>query len=196
MLSDVVRNIVVLIIIATLLELVLPRSDFRPFINMIVGLVLMLMLLSPLRSALQMPGSFEPVFELNNASRAEADNNRLMILEQMNWDMTLERYRFLVGERVAEVLSEKGYAVIDVRLDLEEEVSHLEFGRPKLVSVLARREEDKDESIKRVEKVRIIINEQNNWGAAESESKPGLVRDVANALGINEQKVEVRVLKE
>ncbi|MBS4030478.1 MAG: stage III sporulation protein AF [Clostridiales bacterium] len=196
MLSEVVRNIVVLIIMATILELVLPRSDFRPFINMVVGLVLMLMLLSPLRTVLQMPGSFEPVFDFETTVPQADVDRRYMILEQMNWDMTLERYRSLMKERIAAVLMEKGLVLIDVQLDLEEEVNHLEFGRPRFVSVLAAHGGDADGGVRPVEKIRIIIGEGDGGGTDETESNPALARDVAAALGINEQKVDVKVLKE
>ena len=50
-----VRNIVILIF-GNNPEMMLPRREFRPFVNMVVGLVLMLMLLVPLRSLLQLPG--------------------------------------------------------------------------------------------------------------------------------------------
>lgn len=196
MLSEVVRNIVVLIIMATILELVLPRNDFRPFINMIVGLVLMLMLLTPLRTVLQMPGSFEPVFDFEaTVSQADVDR-RYTMLEQMNWDMTLERYRSLMKERIADVLMEKGLILIDVQLDLEEEVNHLEFGRPRSVVVLAQRGDDSDGGVLPVEKIRITIGDGDGAGADEAESNPALSREVAAALGMNEGKVDVKVLKE
>jgi stage III sporulation protein AF len=195
MLSEVVRNIVVLIIMATILDLVLPRSDFRPFINMVVGLVLMLMLLSPLRTVLQMPGSFEPVFDFETTVSQDDVDRRYMILEQMSWDMTLERYRSLMKERIAGVLMEKGLFLIDIQLDLEEEVNHLEFGRPRFVAVLAGHGDNPDGGVRAVEKIRIIIGEGDGSGGDVAESNPALARDVAAALGMNEQKVDVKVLK-
>lgn len=195
-LSEVVRNIVVLIIMATILELVLPRSDFRPFINMVVGIVLMLMLLSPLRTVLQMPGSFQPGFDFEPAVSQSDVDNRYLMLEQMNWEMTLERYRSLMEERIVGVLMEKGLVSVNILLDLEEEVSHLEFGRPRFVAVLAKKGDNPDGSVRLVEKIRISMGEGDGTGADDTELSPSAARAVAAALGIEEEKVEVKVLKE
>jgi stage III sporulation protein AF len=189
-LSDMVRNIVVLIILVTLLDLVLPRNDFRPFVHMVVGLVLMLMLLAPLRSVLQFPGALDPVLEMQ-LSISEADvEARQRMLEQMNWDLTLKRYRETMEEKVAGILAAGGLAVVSLEMDLEEDVNHLEFGRPLALSVTA---QPAANSGSRVERVRIEIGSP----AVETETASrdsAMERKLAEALGMSMQNVRVDVL--
>lgn len=193
-LSDVVRNIVILIVLVTMLEMLLPRNDFRPFVNMVVGLVLMLMLLSPLRSLLQLPGALDPVLEMR-MSIAEADvTKRQEMLEQMNWDLTLARYRDLVGAKINAVLAEEGLAVVSLELELEEDVAHLEFGVPRRVSIVAG-ESGKSGAVAPVEEIRI------ETGPGRAAPEPGAAMrqqaveaKLASGLGISREKVEVYVL--
>jgi stage III sporulation protein AF len=193
-LSDVVRNIAVLIILVTILELILPRSSFKPFVNMVVGLILMLLLLSPLRLVLQLPGAIEPVWEMQQAvSQADIDA-RAQVMEQMNWELTLSRYRELMGERVAVVLEEEGYRVQEWSLVLEEDPSHMGFGHPQEVVVLAVRMEEREERFGRVERIRVEIGEETVLAPQESHRNGRLENIVAEALGLRSQKVEVRVL--
>lgn len=194
-LSDVVRNIVVLIIIVTILDLVLPRNDFRPFVNMVVGLVLMLMLLSPLRTLLQIPAGLEPVLDLQLSISENDILARQNILEQMNWDMTLARYRELLEEKIATVLNEEKLEAEIIRLDLVKDINHLEFGQPRKVVVNARPDRDggTGNAVRPVEKIRVRVG-QAPESTAEAVRYHGLERKVAAVLGIGEEKVEVYVL--
>jgi stage III sporulation protein AF len=193
-LSEMVRNIVVLIIFVTILDLVLPRTDFRPFVNMVVGLVLMLMLLSPLRSVLQFPGALDPVLEMRLAISEREIEDRQAMLEQMNWDLTMERYREMVEERVVGVLGEGGLALSGMTLDLEEDVNHMEFGQPRGLSVTATvvTEEARPGQ---VERVRIEIGESVDAPEAASRDAE-MERKLAEALGMGRENVEVYVLNQ
>jgi stage III sporulation protein AF len=193
MLADVVRNLVVLIIVATILELLLPRNHFRPFINMVVGLVLMLMLLAPVRMLLQLPGDTEPAV-LRAAGVSEADyEGRLEMLTLFNWELSLSRYRGMLAEKIAEVLAREGYTMAGLRLEVIGDPTHLEFGRPLKVEVVAGARDKKGAGeIRPVEPVRV-----GERGATPPEGE--VVEDrrlsakVAAALGLPGEIVRVVV---
>ena len=193
-LSEVVRNIVVLIILITVLDLVLPRSDFKPFVNMVVGLVLMLMLLSPLRSLLNLPGVLDPVWEMQlSVSQSDIDA-RQALLEQMNWELTLARFRDLVSEKISSVLAEHGLEVMELTLLLEEDTNHLEFGQPQQIKVLAQPGQPVQGDIERVEKVRIDLG-GNTAAVPESVRASRIEQRLGDILGVTAEKIEVWVLK-
>lgn len=190
-LSDVVRNIVVLIILVTIMDLLLPRSHFRPFVNMVVGLVLMLMLLAPLRSVLHFPGALDPVLEMRLAVSESDIEQHYAMLEQLNWDLTLDRYRSLVRERIETILSKEGVKVSELELELEEDVNHLEFGQPHRVVVRAGPAAAEAAGPGQVERVKIEIGKPAP-DTAEAFSRDGrLERLVAEALGMRVEQVEV-----
>ena len=101
---DLTRNIVVLLIVFSLLEMFLPRGEFRPFLNMVIGLVLMLTLLGPLWTLRQLPQ--EPVMPAGERHRLQPEegDKRLYRLRQLNQGLTLQRYRELLAGKIAEVL--------------------------------------------------------------------------------------------
>ncbi len=192
MLTGVVRNLVILIIVATILELLLPRSHFRPFINMVVGLVLMLMLLAPVRALLRLPGEMEPAV-LKAAGVAEADMDaRREMLSQLNWEMSLSRYRNLIADRIGEVLGREGYILTGLKLVLVEDPSHLEFGRPLRVEVTARAGGTGTPNIRPVEPVR-IGGKVMPLAEGEVVNDRRLAAKVAAALGLPEEIVLVAV---
>lgn len=192
-LSEVVRNIVVLIILITVLDLVLPRSDFKPFVNMVVGLVLMLMLLSPLRSLLNLPGVLDPVWEMQlSVSQSDIDA-RQALLEQKNWELTLARFRDLVREKISFVLAEYGLEVMELTLLLEEDTNHLEFGQPQQIMVWAQPVQPVQGGIERVEKVRIDLG--GSTAAVPESVRAGRIEQrLGDILGVKAEKIEVWVL--
>ena len=192
--SDVVRNIVVLIIFVTMLEMILPRKDFRPFVNMVVGLVLMLMLLGPLRTLLRLPGITGLSLELEDVVSEQNVAVQEAMLEQVNWDLTLTQYRQLLEEKIESLLQAESWEIIDLALILEENVNHLEFGMPRRIYVLAQ-EKKEPEIIPEIEKVEIQIKPFSQPKPVKERNK-ALETIISEALGVPIQNIEVYVLSE
>jgi len=194
-LSDVVRNIVVLIILVTILDLLLPRNHFRPYVNMVVGLVLMLMLLSPLRSFLQFPATLDPVPEMRLSVGESEVDERFALLEQINWELTLERYRALMLEKITDILAQEGLAVVEITLKLEENVDHPEFGQPQQIAVLARGIDKAEAKPGQVEKIEIKIGTAAPAAVPETVGDGRMERLIGEVLGVSVEKIEVQVLR-
>lgn len=194
MLSDVVRNIVVLIILVTILDLLLPRNQFRPFVNMVVGLVLMLMLLTPIRSMIQMPGALDPVWEMRLALSEDDVAARQAIMDQLNWDLALEQYRDLVYGKIVAVMEDEGYVVEEMTLNVEEDASHVEFGYPRQITVVVQREEEPNDGFGQVEEIKIELGQEPLSTPAEEKRSSRLEQSLARSLEVSEEIVAVYVL--
>lgn len=195
-LSEIVRNIVVLIILVTLLDLLLPRNHFRPYINMVVGLVLMLMLLSPFRSVLQFPATSEPVLEMRLYMGESEVDRRFALLEQINWELTLERYRMLMLEKISETLAQEGLEIVEIALELEENINHPEFGQPQKIVVVAKKTQIVAPRPGQVENVEIKIGEPAPERAVERVVDNRMERLIGEQLGVGAEKIEVVVLRD
>ncbi|NLZ92594.1 MAG: hypothetical protein GX922_01050 [Firmicutes bacterium] len=191
-LSGVVRNIVVLIILVTIIEMILPRKDFRPFVNMVVGLVLMLMLLMPLRTILQLPGALNPILELRDAVTEEDVSKRQNALEQVNWDLTLKRYRQLIEEKISNTLQAAGLEIISLALEVEEDINHFEFGVPRQIKVMAQTTTAAG-AVEPIAPVEVGINSQEKV-LPKGIRRSDLELQVADMLGISRKIVEIHVL--
>jgi stage III sporulation protein AF len=61
--GNLIRYIVILIFLATLLEMILPHGQFRRYLRMLVGVLLILTILSPIQNIMRIaPGWDAPVF--------------------------------------------------------------------------------------------------------------------------------------
>jgi len=195
-LSEMVRNLVILIILVAVLELLLPRRDFRPFVNMVVGLVLILMLLSPLRSLPALSALELPLLEIREAVGKDDVAAKLAMLEQVNWEMTLARYRELIRDKITALLLADGKEPVTLEFTLEEDINHPKFGTPRRIYILVREEEQRPAGIvKPVEKVE-IGPAADKGEAPAGRRAPGLEKSIAEALGVSPQVVEVWLLAE
>ncbi|MBT9172785.1 MAG: hypothetical protein DDT21_01171 [Syntrophomonadaceae bacterium] len=200
---DITRNIVVLLIVFSLLEMFLPRGDFRPFLNMVIGLVLMLTLLGPLWTLRQLPQ--EPVMPAGERHRLQPEegDKRLYRLRQLNQGLTLQRYRELLAGKIAEVLRAEGLQVVEQALEMVEEPGHNAYGQLLAVRVLAAALNPAVPPVKKVPEIRISLQgreiaRQQEYGEAPwmaGVSDRRLASLLAESLGLAEEKIEVRVIK-
>ncbi|MBS3898067.1 MAG: stage III sporulation protein AF [Dethiobacter sp.] len=193
-LSEIVRNIVVLIILVTLLDLLLPRNHFRPYINMVVGLVLMLMLLTPFRSLLNIPATLAPALEMRLSMEESEVNKRFAVLEQINWELTLERYRMLMLEKISEILAQEELEIVEIALELEENINHPQFGQPQQIIVLAKKTQAVASRTGQVENVEIKIGRPAAERTTERVADSRMERLIGEMLGVAAEKIEVNVL--
>lgn len=198
-LFEVTRNIVVLIIVVNFLELLLPRGEFRPFLNMVVGLVLILTLLTPLWQLLQLPERLEPAIEERVGLGEDDVTGRLLQLEQLNHGLTLARYREMLTEKIRSALQEEGMRLVELALEMEEEPGHPSYGRLRAVrAVVAPKEEVAAENatIEKVGEIRVELGGREGAGPVEGgRGDLGLASRLAEKIGLDAEKIEIRVLK-
>lgn len=202
---DVTRNIVVLVIVFSLLEMFLPRGEFRPFLNMVIGLVLMLTLLGPFWALRQLPEA--PALVLEERQEWQPDKEiRLSGLEQLNQGLTLLRYRELLAGKIAEVLRGEGFQPVEHTLEMVEAPGHPAYGQLLGVRVLAVATATAAPVRKAPEipEIRVRIGEMEaarQWEDSEEAWTAGvpdgrLASLLAQSLGLAEEKITVRVLKD
>lgn len=199
---DVTRNIVVLLIVFSLLEMFLPRGEFKPFLNMIIGLVLMLTLLGPLWALRQLPEEPPLPAAERQGLTSEEDARRFSRLEQLNQGLTLQRYRELLAEKIGILLQEEGLKPLEHTLELVEEAGHPAYGQLLSVRVLAAAAETDEQPAGKVPEIRVKLEEsapagrqehgEDAWTAGVPDHR--LASLLARSLGLSEEKIEVRVL--
>ncbi len=73
--AAIIRNIVVIIVIATFVEIFLPRSAFNRYVKMVVGLIIILTLLLPVRKLFNIPAFPDLELEYGNMAAASGGQN-------------------------------------------------------------------------------------------------------------------------
>ncbi|WP_100404759.1 stage III sporulation protein AF [Bacillus solitudinis] len=120
-LTEWLTNIILLILLATILELMLPNSNMQRYVKMVVGLLLLVMILQPLLSIFTTDVD-EWLFSLSN----EVDREKMSIEESINLqkrDIELGQLAY-ISEQVAVQLEKQVEETL--REDYSLEVSKLE----------------------------------------------------------------------
>jgi stage III sporulation protein AF len=137
-LKEWIRNIVVLVLFAGFMELLLPSSSMKRFLQVVVGLFVLTLLLEPVVTLMKKVEE-EPSFDLP----AVADNRTAEVLEkgrelaERQQMKVLEEYRRNVARQVATLLELSSQdKVREVRVDVEEVPSRPDFGRLRSLKVI------------------------------------------------------------
>jgi len=130
-----VRNLVVILLLATFLEMLLPNQSMRGFVQMVMGLFVISAVLSPITTFLHTPLAMEiPAWSVTNpqdvpAIATEGQGQKLAR------DAVQEQYRqILVNQIKALALSSEGVKGAEVNVEFEDGAGGL-TDQPKIASV-------------------------------------------------------------
>ena len=158
--SSWLRDIVVLFILISIAELVMPKGNMKRYIDLIIGFLIIFTIITPFAKIIKKDFSFdETVFNYSNFSNFMDRDEEKFKIEQ---EEQIERlYKAKIKSEVIKLVEEESlYNVDDVLVELmeEEEV----YGEIKYLEIILK---DKDEVIKEnkisIEKVEIVdINKE------------------------------------
>lgn len=120
---ELARKLMLLTIFAAFCELLLPRSSFRSYVRLVVGLLVIALLLQPLLELQGAPLNLEGLLALSTPAAG------LDSLPQLNWSR--EQAEALVEEQLAEQVRDlvaADYPGYEVEVDLT--VAYDEYGNP------------------------------------------------------------------
>ncbi|WP_227938486.1 stage III sporulation protein AF [Alkalihalobacillus deserti] len=132
-LTEWLTNIILLILLATILELMLPNSNMQRYVKMVVGLLLLVVMLQPLLSIFTEDVD-EWLFSLSNVTvQTEQSVNHQINLQKREIELGqrayhLEQVAVQLERQVAETLLEQHELTIDhVAVELDDDVlEHLD----------------------------------------------------------------------
>lgn len=177
--GNLIRYIVILIFLATFLEMILPHGQFRRYLRMLVGILLILTIISPIQNIMRLaPGWDAPVF-----LAAPTGQEELALILQRGEQMreagykdAVENYRYHIFTVVSNILSREFSAELqELQVTLDEDPQSKEFGRIKKMVVVAReqRSDSTPEPNGPVEEIEIYVKrggEENRLEKEKSET--------------------------
>ena len=188
--GNLIRYIVILIFLATLLEMILPHGQFRRYLRMLVGILLILTILSPIQNIMRMaPGWDAPVFMVAPSSKEEL----AMILqrgEQMreeSYKNAAANYRYHIFTVVENLLKlEYSRELLEMKVILDEDPQSTEFGAIKKMVVMAGEKTNTDHASSNTSGTSNICVEEIKISVKRVEREVGLDQE--------EEKSEVNIL--
>lgn len=162
-----ILNIVTVIVFITFLEILLPNSDMKKYIRMIVGILVMLVILNPILELFNGKIQFEEEVFKTTA-----------MLEQKNLTYDIEQFQVGQEEQIIDIYktkiinhlrqnieSKREFKVVDLTVSIIEERNHKDFGKLKeIYMVLAKEKSSQDtlENIHPVSNIQIMIGSESN----------------------------------
>ncbi len=211
--GSLIRYIVILIFLATLLEMILPHGQFRRYLRMLVGILLILTILSPIQNIMSIaPGWNAPVF----LAAPSGKEDLALILErgeqmrEEGYRDAVISYRYHLFTVVEKLLTQEFTAeLLELKVTLDENPQSTEFGLIKKMVVVAREKMSTSTSAANgpVEEIRIsvkrgengfVLEQENGNKEADLPSVDGKEMAMANYLAryflLTEEQVEVRLI--
>lgn len=160
LLNGVVRNLVILVIIMTFLEMLLPDNKLKKTANLIFGLMIIATLLNPIAVL------------LNNLGRASFDLSEFTFSESITYGdddeiqqafnkMTINQYLENISHTIYELVKPhaEGYE-LEVEVIVVQDFASKDFGKLTQINIYLTPEYEGVKPIKPIEPV--VIGEQNN----------------------------------
>lgn len=173
---DLVRNIVVIVLLTTFLDLLLPSNSMRGFVKAIMGLFILVSILNPVLNIIMGYEDFE-VFAWHQDSFL-ADNNSILVkgerLQNVNQELFLENYGQRIEVQMKALLQLiQGVEEVKVQVALQQAKNAQHQIKEVQVSVLNRdkEEENENEVSRSVDPVKIELEESVEKKKAEAEER-------------------------
>ncbi len=191
--SAIVRDIVIIIVVASFIELLLPKNEFQRYVRLVVGLLIILVFLNPLSQFINLSPDLAPEFLFAQA-RLEGEIDTIDNADLFQDRVSEEYKKRLVEEikrRIYNKVGEKFTIRVDVILVKEESFS------PEIesvfISLMAGQNEDSTERIKPViidigsQKENSEETTTRHYSAYESE----IQEDIAKYFMLDKKQVEI-----
>jgi len=200
-----VLNIVTIIVFVTFLEILLPNSSIKKYIKMIVGLLIMLVILSPVlelvngnikieNEILKTSAQIEQKSLQANASQLESEQSKQMIAM---YKKNIERD---IRDRIEH---ENKLEVLNINLDIDENINSQTFGSIYMLHITLSMDmtlNNNKPKAQSIETVRILVGNSaiNNTAATNNDNYTikKIKANISGLYGINEENIKISINKQ
>ncbi len=124
-----VKNIVIFLVITTIVTNLLGKSSYKKYVNLITGIILVILVISPLLKLFQLDKTMDYYFTTNSLlAEAEDMNSRLVNAQEEQMSAILEEYKEQIGKQVGNLLEREDLYLIDINVTVNEDENSATFG--------------------------------------------------------------------
>lgn len=189
LIKDWSEGIVIAVIIATILEILLPDNNNKKYINTVIGVYILFSIISPIIS--KFTGQNINIEDYINKNTSIATNYTMSNIELLENDSNIEDiYIKILKEDITNKINKSGFNVdsIELKLDMNSESNYGEIlGIYLHISSL-----DKNKNINNVNEVKIDLSENSNKKFNVSEGQINQLKEVLmDTYGIDKAKIYI-----
>ncbi|MBM7614000.1 stage III sporulation protein AF [Alkaliphilus hydrothermalis] len=210
-LREWIVTILSIIIFITFVEFLLPNNNHKRYINVIIGLMIMLVILRPLMGLLSGGTTLgDNILQASNQMEVMTMQNRMDTIDLANNETVTRLYKDNLKEQMKHRLEKQlGYRVHDLEIEIEE-VDKKNFGMIKGITIVLLEEKQQEsppeKNAKRIKDVEVSVNvhvslsEKNNNNVQASsimiDSEGKVIKDdFSSFYQVDKDKINISVLK-
>lgn len=177
-LTEWVTNIILFILLATIIDLLLPSSSMQKYAKMIIGLLLMLIILTPVFSIFKV--NVDKLFTAINSSSISQENSSKNLLDLKKKEIQASQDAYILEQMAVqleegvkeELVKEYGVEVSGVEVHMKDEKGEKSFENISSISLSVQPKENKHTaSVSEVEVVSINTSEPIKKEKTENDEK-------------------------
>lgn len=209
--SQLIKNLIVLVIVASLLEIILPDNNYRPYVKFVVGIMIMISILNPVLQLLRIMPDLEMEIMRTQMEQFEdisfEDGNQINDEAVMNnQDLIVQEYKRSLAHKVNETVSNRrGLDLSLVELEVIEDMNKKDFGNIKKIQLLfsASESEVEREETEIIEKIDIQVGGESapvsDWEKDVSVKYQGeklsIKRELKNYFSLDKEQISIMVVE-
>ncbi|MGB8450953.1 MAG: stage III sporulation protein AF [Anaerocolumna sp.] len=133
-----VKNIVIFLTLTTIVTNLLGKSSYKKYVSLITGIILVILVISPLLKLFQLDKTMDYYFTTNTLlAEAEDMNGRLVDAEENQMSTILGEYKGQIGKQVGNLLEGQELYLKDIVVTIDEEEKSSTFGNLLALNITA-----------------------------------------------------------
>ena len=205
--SDLVRNVTIIVLIAGFLEMLLPQGEIKKFVKAVLGLFILISILNPLlglfdKNVVSEVLAWQDPIQENMELNSILDEGK-EISEEMN-KKALEMYRVNAAKQIETVVKlVKGVVWVEAEVKMAENLANqgLESIEKVVLRVGTADKEKQEESIKEIEPIEIDLSNPptkttSTSGPATGEIKENIRETLMNFYSLRAEQIEIIIVPE
>lgn len=169
MIYDWIKNIIIFMVLTTIIANLLGKSSYKKYIDLITGVILLILVISPLFKLLNLDDSLDYFFSANYLlAETKEIGIRFNDMEDKQTESILQEYKEKIKTQIGTILESEDLYIISTIITIDEKSDSLTYGQIEKLDIIASYVRAKDEvEPKKVDKInisKIKIGENNESG--------------------------------
>ncbi|WP_078413724.1 stage III sporulation protein AF [Priestia abyssalis] len=193
-LTQWIANIILFILLATIIDMLLPNSSLQKYAKMVIGLLLMLIIITPVFQVLHI--NVDKLLASMNLSSLSEQKNIENLMESKKKEIQASQHAYILEQMAVqmetevkeELMEQYGVAIEDIKIELESSNENSTYEN--ITSIYVALEPKGEEAVSAIKVVSIDTSKpiQNEH---ENKNEHQITSFLANKWGIHESKIAV-----
>lgn len=157
------KGIIVAVIIASIIEMILPNGNSKKYIKMVIGVYIVFNIVAPvINKVTNNSFSLESIIDVNKyTNQIESYEVSTEKLDSNNESSIKEMYKINLEKDMKSKLEEKGYIVNSINIEINNDKEYTIKSVDLKISKTGEQEEKKANTVEKIEKVNIEVSIEN-----------------------------------